>query len=77
MRFIQGLFAGAAIVAAALAVEITNWPATVEAGQTYKITYSPAGNTPTTFILRQGDPNDLKTLGTLTGRYPPNCPCRT
>lgn len=66
MRFFETLFAGAALVAAALAVEINDFPASIEPGKTYTITYSPADNTPTTFILRQGKNEDLSTLETLT-----------
>ncbi|KAF2790882.1 hypothetical protein K505DRAFT_74592 [Melanomma pulvis-pyrius CBS 109.77] len=66
MRFFQTLFAGAAVVAAAAALEINNFPKAVEPGKTYTVTYSPVSNTPTTFILRQGANEDLKTVTTLT-----------
>jgi len=66
MRFFQTLFAGAAFVAAAAALEINLFPKSVEPGKTYTITYSPADNTPTTFILRQGANEDLKNVDTLT-----------
>lgn len=67
MRFIQMLASSAAFIAAALAVEINEYPTGgVEAGKTYTVTYSPADNTPTTFILRKGLSTDLDTVGTLT-----------
>lgn len=66
MLFIQTLFAGAAFIVAAAALEINVFPKTVEAGKTYTVTYSPADDTPTTFILRQGENEDLKTVSTLT-----------
>ncbi|KAH9878935.1 hypothetical protein J1614_002370 [Plenodomus biglobosus] len=68
MRF-ESIFAGAALVAAAIAqnLAINSYPSGgVVAGQTYEVTYSPADNTPTTFILRQGSSTDLDTIGTLT-----------
>ena len=67
MRFFQIVASGAAFIAAALALEINQFPAAgVKAGQTYTITYSPASNTPTTFVLRKGLSTDLGTVGTLT-----------
>ncbi|KAF1360659.1 hypothetical protein EJ07DRAFT_155083 [Lizonia empirigonia] len=67
MRFFQILASGAAFIAAALALEINSYPTGgVKAGQTYTITYSPADNTATTFILRKGVSTDLGTIGTLT-----------
>ncbi|KAF2733246.1 hypothetical protein EJ04DRAFT_439468 [Polyplosphaeria fusca] len=67
MRFTQTLFAGAALVAAAFAVEINSIePTNPEAGKTAIIKYSPGGNTPTEFILRKGDPNALDNLTTIT-----------
>ncbi|KZM26269.1 hypothetical protein ST47_g2557 [Ascochyta rabiei] len=67
MRFFQMVASGAAFIAAALAVEINQYPTGgVKAGQTYTVTYSPADNTPTTFILRKGLSTDLATIGTLT-----------
>ncbi|KAI8940428.1 hypothetical protein NX059_004116 [Plenodomus lindquistii] len=68
MRF-ESIFAGAALVAAAVAqsLAINDFPASgVVAGQTYEVTYSPADNTPTTFILRQGPSGNLNTIETLT-----------
>lgn len=68
MRF-ESIFAGAALVAAAMAqtFAINSYPATgVVAGQTYEVTYSPADNTPTTFVLRQGPSGNLNTIDTLT-----------
>ncbi|KAK1911893.1 hypothetical protein P3342_010977 [Pyrenophora teres f. teres] len=57
----------AAFAAAVAALEINSFPADgVVAGKTYTITYSPADDTPTTFILRQGKSTDLTTVGTLT-----------
>lgn len=66
MLFIQTLFAGAAFIVAAAALEINEFPRTVEAGKTYTVKYSPADDTPTTFILRQGANEDLKTVSILT-----------
>jgi hypothetical protein len=67
MRFFQIVASGAAFIAAALALEINQFPAGgVKAGQTYTITYSPASDTPTTFILRKGLSTNLDTVGTLT-----------
>lgn len=66
MRFYEIVLSGAALVAAAWAVELNEVPSTVESGKTYTITWSPKEGT-ATLKLRQGDPNDLKTLGTLTG----------
>jgi hypothetical protein len=65
MRFFQVVFSGAALVAAAWAVELNQVPSALVAGQTYTITYSPKDNTPTTFILRKGDPGNLGTVGTI------------
>ncbi|KAF3051985.1 hypothetical protein E8E11_010464 [Didymella keratinophila] len=67
MRFFQMVASSAAFIAAALALEINQYPTTgVVAGQTYQVTYSPADNTPTTFILRKGVSTNLDTLATLT-----------
>ncbi|CAO2656626.1 Nn.00g054290.m01.CDS01 [Neocucurbitaria sp. VM-36] len=67
MRFFQTVISGAALIAAAFALEINEFPSGgVVAGQTYTVTYSPKDNTPTTFVLRQGDSGDLKTISTLT-----------
>lgn len=67
MRFFQIIASSAAFIAAALALEINTYPTGgVVAGQTYTVTYSPADNTPTTFILRKGLSTDLGTVGTLT-----------
>lgn len=72
MRFFQMLASSAALIAAALALEINDYPTTgVEAGKTYQVTYSPADNTPTTFILRKGLSTDLDTVGTLTSMFHP------
>jgi len=56
-------------VAAAMAqsLAINTFPSTgVVAGQTYEVTYSPADNIPTTFVLRQGASGNLNTIDTLT-----------
>jgi hypothetical protein len=67
MRFFETILSAAAFTAAVAALEINQFPAEgVVAGQTYTITYSPADDTPTTFILRQGKSTDLDTVGTLT-----------
>lgn len=66
MRFFEVVLSGAALIAAAWAVEFNEVPSTIEAGKSYTITYSPKDNTPTTLILRKGDPDDLGTIATLT-----------
>ncbi|EOA88770.1 uncharacterized protein SETTUDRAFT_51857, partial [Exserohilum turcica Et28A] len=67
MRFFQTILSTAAFAALVAALEINQFPAQgVVAGQTYTITYSPADNTPTTFILRQGKSTDLNTIETIT-----------
>ncbi|KAF2750931.1 hypothetical protein M011DRAFT_464729 [Sporormia fimetaria CBS 119925] len=66
MRFTQTLLAGAALLAAAWAVEINEYPTEVQAGRSYRVTYTPGDETPTTFILRQGDNDNLDTITTLT-----------
>ena len=71
MLFIQTLFAGAAFLVAAAALEINVAPKTVESGKTYSVTYSPADDTPTTFILRQGADEDLKSVAILTSMFSP------
>lgn len=62
MRFFT---VAAALLATAFAVELNSVPTSLEAGKTYTITYSPKDNTPTTFILRKGDPDNLDTIGTI------------
>ncbi|KAJ4372112.1 hypothetical protein N0V83_003885 [Neocucurbitaria cava] len=67
MRFFETVISGAALIAAVFALEINDFPSSgVVAGQTYTVTYSPKDDTPTTFILRQGDSGNLKTVQTLT-----------
>ena len=70
MRFFETLLTGAALVAAALALEINDFPSKVEPGKTYEITYSPKDNTPTTFKLRTGPDNNLDpAIATLTSMF--------
>jgi hypothetical protein len=72
MRFFETIISGAALIAAVIAqsIEINDFPAEgVVAGQSYTITYSPADNTPTTFILRQGASTDLSTVETITSKH--------
>jgi hypothetical protein len=67
MRFFQAILSSAAFAALVAALEINEFPAQgVVAGTTYTITYSPADDVPTTFVLRQGKSTDLDTVGTLT-----------
>jgi len=67
MRFFKTLFAAALVAVVAAKPEIHDYPRNVEPGKTYEITYSPADDTPTTFILRQGkDLNNLDKVDTLT-----------
>ena len=65
MRFFEVVLSGAALIAAAWAVELNEVPTALEAGKTYTITYSPKDNTPTTFILRKGNPGNLDTIGPI------------
>lgn len=65
MRFFEVVLSGAALIAAAWAVELNEVPSALVAGETYTITYSPKDNTPTTFILRKGDPGNLDTIGPI------------
>jgi len=65
MRFFEVVLSGAALIAAAWAVELNEVPTALEAGKTYTITYSPKDDTPTTFILRKGNPGDLDTIGPI------------
>ncbi|EUC33016.1 hypothetical protein COCCADRAFT_5391 [Bipolaris zeicola 26-R-13] len=67
MRFFQAILSSAAFAALVAALEINDFPAQgVVAGNSYTITYSPADDVPTTFILRQGKSTDLDVIGTLT-----------
>lgn len=66
MRFISSIFAGAALIASVFALEINEAPSNAQVGETYTIRYSPADDTPTTFILRVGDAGNLDTVTTLT-----------
>lgn len=66
MRFCQTVFAGAAIVAAALAVEINKLSSDITAGSTAEVEYSPDDG-PTTFVLRKGDSDNLANVTVLTG----------
>lgn len=69
MRFFETILSGAALLAAVAALEINQFPADgVTAGESYTITYSPADDTPTTFVLRQGKSTDLDTVDTLTSK---------
>lgn len=71
MRFFEVVISGAALIATAFAVEFNDVPTSIEPGKTYTITYSPKDNTPTEIILREGDPNALDTIGSLTStRFP-------
>jgi len=67
MRFFETILSGAALVAAALALEINDFPAQgVVAGQSYTVTYSPKDNTPTEILLRSGPSGNLNAGITLT-----------
>ncbi|KAL5423170.1 hypothetical protein PMIN04_004139 [Paraphaeosphaeria minitans] len=65
MRFFEIVLSGAALLSAALAVELNSWPESVKAGQTVTLTYSPK-DAATTIILRKGPSTNLDTLQTLT-----------
>lgn len=67
MRFFDVVLSGAALISAAMAVQFTSFPTSIEPGKTYTLEWTPADDTPTTIKLRQGDPNDLDTIATLTG----------
>jgi hypothetical protein len=66
MRFFQVVLSGAAIIAAAWALELNEVPSSIEPGKTYTITYSPKDDTPTTFTLRKGNPGNLDDVDVLT-----------
>ncbi|KAF2252987.1 hypothetical protein BU26DRAFT_501256 [Trematosphaeria pertusa] len=66
MRFFDVVLSGAALISAAMAVQFTSFPTSIEPGKTYTLEWTPADDTPTTIKLRQGDPNDLDTIATLT-----------
>ena len=66
MRFFHVVLSGAALLAAAWALEFNDVPTKIEPGKTYTITYSPKDNTPTTIKLRKGDSANLDTIATLT-----------
>jgi hypothetical protein len=55
------------LAAIAFALEIVDFPSEVAPGRSYTITYTPADDTPTTFILREGENANLGTITTLTG----------
>ncbi|KAH7379240.1 hypothetical protein DE146DRAFT_308711 [Phaeosphaeria sp. MPI-PUGE-AT-0046c] len=64
MRFFEIVVSGAALISSAFAVTIDSYPASVEAGKSYTITYSPKDQ-PATFILRKGLSTDLSTIATI------------
>lgn len=66
MHFFKTLFAAALVAVVAAKPEIHNYPRNIEPGKTYEITYSPADDTPTTFVLRQGKDLNLDKVDTLT-----------
>ncbi|KAK7554603.1 Ser-Thr-rich glycosyl-phosphatidyl-inositol-anchored membrane family-domain-containing protein [Phyllosticta citricarpa] len=71
MRFFTTIVSAFALVATAVAqsasVQITDYPQSVTAGQTYTIKYTATDiNKPCTLTLRRGNPNDLTTISTLT-----------
>ncbi|KAK8222832.1 hypothetical protein BKA81DRAFT_350587 [Phyllosticta paracitricarpa] len=75
MRFFTTIVSAFALVATAVAqsasVQITDYPQSVTAGQTYTIKYTATDiNKPCTLTLRRGNPNDLTTISTLTSKSP-------
>lgn len=66
MRFFKTLFAAALVAVVAAKPEIHDYPKNIEPGKTYEITYSPADDTPTTFVLRRGKNVNLDKVDTLT-----------
>jgi hypothetical protein len=72
MRFFTALFGIATFAVAALAqgnIQFTSVPPSVVVGQAYTITWSGGDpNQPVTIILRQGDPNNLSTVETITSK---------
>ena len=71
MRFFKTLFAAALVAVVAAKPEIHDYPKNIEPGKTYEITYSPADDTPTTFILRRGENLNLDKVVTLTCKCSP------
>ncbi|KAK5213449.1 hypothetical protein LTR41_001028 [Exophiala xenobiotica] len=64
----KALILGASLYSCALAqtkIAFTQVPAVVVAGESYNITWGRGDGTSVTITLREGDPNDLKTIGTL------------
>jgi hypothetical protein len=74
--FFRVSLAVATFVSAVLAqsgIAFTSVPTSVIAGQTYTITWSGGDNTqPATITLREGDPNNLQTVGTITSESLPS-----
>lgn len=68
MFFPKALLLGASLYSYALAqtkIAFTHVPAVVVAGESYNITWGGGDDTPVTITLREGDPDDLKTVQTL------------
>jgi len=62
------LFAVYAVAQSSIA--FTSFPTNVQAGQTYNLTWEGGDSTqPVTILLRQGDPNNLQTVTSLTSTY--------
>ncbi|OAP63560.1 hypothetical protein AYL99_02787 [Fonsecaea erecta] len=62
------LLLSASLITHALAqarIAFTSVPALVVAGQSYNISWAGGDGSPVTITLREGDPNDLKTIATL------------
>ena len=73
MRWLQCLSLAAALTAAVCAqtipIAFTHVPAFVAVGKTYKINWAGGDpSLPVTITLREGDPDALKTLATLTSK---------
>ncbi|KAF2874762.1 Ser-Thr-rich glycosyl-phosphatidyl-inositol-anchored membrane family-domain-containing protein [Massariosphaeria phaeospora] len=66
MRFFEVILSGSALIAAAWALELNDWPNKFVSGETYTITYSPKDDTPTQLKLRQGESDNLKDVAVLT-----------
>ncbi|KIW56142.1 hypothetical protein PV05_04824 [Exophiala xenobiotica] len=64
----KALILGASLYSCALAqtkIAFTHVPAVVVAGESYNITWGGGDGTSVTITLREGDPNELKTIDTL------------
>jgi hypothetical protein len=66
---LRNIWTCAIFVATACAVFIEIFPNGVQPGRSYGITYTPADDIPTTFILHEGDSWNLNEIETLTSMH--------